>query len=81
MKAKHTIILLLLGTVSIFSLLLSFLKINAVMKFNRSISIIGGADGPTSILVTDRSQIPIYIITVVLIVLTLILLFIFKRKK
>ena len=72
---------LLLGIAGVVVLLLSLLKIRAAIRYSRDISYIGGADGPTSILLVDRSLVPVYIIALIFIVIVLILFFVFKRKK
>ena len=79
MKRSYKIMLIVLGIVSMFSI---FLFVFSNMNKVSSIGIIGGADGPTSILLAEKSGNSklLYVGTVILI-LTLIIISIVAMKK
>ncbi len=82
MKFKRTITLLVLGSVGIILIILAWIS---VMNYRTKIltaAVIGSADGPTSIIVSDgNSCIVICTAAIFVIGLTMVLLVIFRRKK
>jgi hypothetical protein len=83
MKIKHTVIILVLTILSVLSTVLSVNNARAAYRVKRILSVIGKADGPTSILIAGatRNYYLLYAGTLILILTTLILFFIFRKKE
>lgn len=83
MKTRRIFILLLFSVASISLIIFSWLDLNSAYRVNRMTTfIIGGADGPSSILVADTSyNYMLYGITVIVIAITLLLSVIYGRKR
>lgn len=82
MKSKRIITLLLLGSVGIILIILSWISVINYRTKKMTADVIGGADGPTSIIVSEgNSCIALCTVAFLVIGLTLVLLVIFRRKK
>jgi Na+-transporting methylmalonyl-CoA/oxaloacetate decarboxylase beta subunit len=82
MKFKRIITLLVLGSVGIILIILSWISVMNLRAKKLAADVIGQADGPTSIIVSDgNSCIALCAAAIFVIGLTLVLLFIFRRKK
>ena len=83
MKVRRIIALLLLSITSITLIIFSWLDLSSIYRISRmDYGIIGGADGPTSIIVSGPGDSYIlYAITVIVIIVTVILSVIYGRKK
>jgi Na+-transporting methylmalonyl-CoA/oxaloacetate decarboxylase beta subunit len=82
MKYKRIIALLLLGSVGIILIILAWISVINYRTQKMTAEVIGQADGPTSIIVSDgNSCIVLCAAAIFVIGLTLVLLVIFRRKK
>lgn len=82
MKFKRIITLLLLGSVGIILIILAWISVISYRTKKSATAVIGGADGPTMIIVSEgKSCIALCTIAFLVIGLTLVLLVIFRRKK
>lgn len=82
MKFKRIITLLVLGAVGIVLLILAWTSVINYRTERMSVAIIGGADGPTRIFLSSGNPCVILCTAAIFVIgLTLVLLWIFRRKK
>ncbi len=83
MKTRRILTLLILSIISILLIIYTWIDISQFYRRQRlDTFIIGGADGPTSILVIDSNQnYLLYGITAAVILVTLILSLLYARKR
>lgn len=83
MKVRCIISLSILGAAGIVLLILSMMDVKEWFEGSKeAICVIGGADGPTSIIVSGGTgNYLLYTVTAVIIIITIILFIVFKRKK
>ncbi len=82
MKFKRIITLLILGSVGIILIILAWISVINYRTEKIAAAVIGRADRPTSILVSDGNSCIILCASAIIVIgLTLILLLIFRRKK
>jgi Na+-transporting methylmalonyl-CoA/oxaloacetate decarboxylase beta subunit len=82
MKFKRIITLLVLGSVGIILIILAWISVINFRTKKLTAAVIGQADGPTSIIVSDGNFcIAICAAAIFVIGLTLVLLYLFRRKK
>ena len=82
MKFKRILTLLVLGSVGIILVILAWISVINYRTERMTAAVIGQADGPTSIIVRDgNSCIVLCVAAIFVIMLTLVLLLIFRRKK
>lgn len=83
MKVRRMITLFALSIISITLIIFSWLDFNAIYRIQRkSYAIIGGADGPTSIILSDPvSNYILYGVTAAVIAVTIVLTVLYRKKK
>lgn len=82
MKGKEKFIICVLGILSGAGIILSALGLYFKEKEAAAISIIGGADGPTSIFIAGKiNDMPVYVGTAVILLITAAYLIFRKKRK
>ncbi len=82
MKFKRILTLLVLGSVGIILIILAWISVINYRTDRMTATVIGRADGPTSIFLCDGNSCIVLCAAALLVIgLTLVLLVIFRRKK